>query len=290
MTWNEILKNETEKDYYKNELVPFLQEEYSHYECYPKKDNIFNAFFSTPSFYETKVVIIGQDPYHEPGQAQGLSFSVPNDVKRPPSLVNIVKELEKEYDKEYGNTNDLTYLAKQGVLLLNTTLTVRKGEPTSHCGHGWETFTDNIIKILGERNDPMVFLLWGKHAQSKKKFIINSNALVLCTSHPSPFSYKRGFDGCGHFKKCNDFLLANGLKEVTWFPETYNYVEKIIDTTTDTGFEEEENKVIESLPEFENNNAIQVSVPTDDYYLDRQIDYENRTSNVIRGYVVTNNF
>ena len=226
MTWNEILQNEVTQSYYINELAPFLREEYEKYECYPEKDKIFNAFYNTPSFDATRVVILGQDPYHEPGQAQGLSFSVPNDVKRPPSLVNIVKELESEYGTEYPETNDLTYLAEQGVLLLNTTLTVRKGSAGSHFGHGWETFTDNIIKILGEREEPMVFLLWGKHAQSKKKLITSKNALVLTTSHPSPFSFKRGFEGCGHFVKCNDFLVANELKPINWFPVANKAIEE----------------------------------------------------------------
>ena len=220
MTWNEIVQKEQQKDYYAKELAPFLREEYESNICFPPKENIFNALNATP-FDSVKVVILGQDPYHEPGQAMGLSFSVPQGVKIPPSLVNIFKEIENEFGyesytenlKEYG---DLTSWATQGVLLLNTTLTVRKGEARSHAGKGWEIFTDALIQELDSKRNGIVFMLWGKDAKAKKKLLKNPNNAVMETSHPSPFSASRGFNGCNHFKNCNSFLLNAGITPINW--------------------------------------------------------------------------
>jgi uracil-DNA glycosylase len=217
-TWYQFLKEETEKEYYVNSLAPFLREEYANNECYPIKDNIFNAFKAIPTPLDVKVVIIGQDPYHEPGQANGLAFSVSPEVALPPSLKNIYKEISDEFNLEMNMTNgDLTYLANQGVLLLNNTLTVRKGQANSHEGKGWTEFTDNMITKISDCNTGIVFMLWGKFAQSKESLINkDNNHLILKTSHPSPFSAKRGFLGCGHFKTCNEFLIANGKQPIVW--------------------------------------------------------------------------
>lgn len=215
MTWNELISKEQHKHYY-IDMVPILRSEYSNYECYPSKENIFKAMYSIKSPEDVKVVIIGQDPYHEPGQAMGLSFSVPNDVLAPPSLVNIINELEREYNTKYNNGNDLTFWANQGVLLLNSTLTVRRGKANSHANIGWQIFTDNIIEYLGSLNKPMVFMLWGKFAKSKKK-LINNNSLILETTHPSPLSANKGFLGCDHFIKCNEYLKNNNVEQIDWF-------------------------------------------------------------------------
>lgn len=217
-TWYQFLKEETLKDYYVNNLAPFLREEYANNECYPIKDNIFNAFKAIPTPLDVKVVIIGQDPYHEPGQANGLAFSVSPEVALPPSLKNIYKEISDEFNLEMDMTNgDLTYLANQGVLLLNSTLTVRKGQANSHEGKGWTEFTDNMITKISNCNTGIVFMLWGKFAQTKESLINkDNNHLILKTSHPSPFSAKRGFLGCGHFKTCNEFLAANGKQPILW--------------------------------------------------------------------------
>jgi uracil-DNA glycosylase len=231
MNWNEMLQDEMNKEYYQNEVKPFLQEEYSNHECYPPKNDVFNAFYAIPSPEDVKVVIIGQDPYHGPGQANGLSFSVHRDCTNPPSLVNIINEVYSEYPEEKENIpkdidyGDLTFWANQGVLMLNATLTVRKGEANSHAECGWQTFTDNMIKRICELSRPIVFMLWGKFAKKKENLIMNTsnnNILVLKASHPSPFSATRGFLGCGHFRKCNKFLKEHGLQEIDWV----NAVEK----------------------------------------------------------------
>ena len=222
-TWNDILTTECQKDYYVRFLAPFLRQEYGKHECYPHKDNIFRAFYATGSPRNVKVVILGQDPYHEPGQAMGLSFSVPEDCPNPPSLQNIILEIKRESQVYPENCElydgDLTFWAQQGVLLLNTTLTVQRGHANSHKGH-WNQFSNSIIKRFGSGNEPIVFMLWGKDAKSKSNLITNPNALVLKTSHPSPFSAKLGFIGCNHFNKCNDYLIQNNLEPINWFGDT----------------------------------------------------------------------
>ena len=219
MFWNDFLQIETQQDYYVNGIAPFLREEYSKYECYPEKNNIFKAFRETVSPDNVKVVILGQDPYHEPGQANGLAFSVSHDCQNPPSLQNIIKEMENEFGRKYQGDGDLSYLAKQGVLLLNTTLTVRRGQANSHSDCGWTIFTDNIIQRLNTEQHPIVYMLWGKYAQRKEHLICNSNALILKTSHPSPFSANKGFLGCNHFRTCNYFLIKNGSQPIDWLGE-----------------------------------------------------------------------
>jgi uracil-DNA glycosylase len=226
MTWNEVIINEQKQDYYANGIAPFLKEEYKNYKCYPEKENIFKALYSIPSPDDVKVVIIGQDPYHEPGQAIGLSFAVSEDCKNPPSLNNIINEIKDEFnitdatDRQLYH-GDLTYLAKQGVLLLNATLTVRKGRANSHANCGWQIFTDHLIEYLNTLNKPIVFMLWGRFAQSKGNLITNQNFLKLATSHPSPYSANRGFMGSGHFVQCNEFLIKNGLVPINWLGEEY---------------------------------------------------------------------
>ena len=217
-TWDSFIIQEKQKDYYKG-LNDFLKAEYTNNECFPPKDLIFNSFRQT-NINDVKVVILGQDPYHEPGQAMGLSFSVPQSIKLPPSLVNIFKEIGNEFgqeDYEKIRTNgDLTFWAKQGVLLLNSVLSVRSGEAGSHANHGWEEFTDNVIRKVNEMDKPIVFMLWGKYAKKKASLLNNPKHLVLETSHPSPFSARRGFFGCNHFKDCNSFLLNNGVTPINW--------------------------------------------------------------------------
>lgn len=230
MTWNELIQNEKRQEYYANGIIPFLQREYFEYECYPPKEMIFNAFYSISSPEDVKVVIIGQDPYHEPGQAMGLSFSVhENCIPNPPSLQNIIKEIKHEYNMDNDHYDrplyrgDLTYLAKQGVLLLNATLTVRRGQANSHADCGWQIFTDHIIEYLDMLNKPMVFMLWGKFAQNKRVLLTGNNIKILTTSHPSPFSVNRGFFGCNHFIQCNEYLKQNGLEPIDWIGDS-NYV------------------------------------------------------------------
>ena len=212
-SWFELLKAEFEQDYFKN-LQNFIAQEYSKYEVYPAQDKIFNALNHVP-FDKIKVVIIGQDPYHEPHQAQGLSFSVPEDVPIPPSLVNIMKEIEGDIGIKCIKHGDLKRWAMQGVLLLNTVLTVRKGQANSHKNQGWEKLTRKIIELVGKRKEPVVFLLWGSYAQSYSD-LISSHHLVLKAPHPSPLSAYRGFLGCKHFSKCNQFLIANGQQPINW--------------------------------------------------------------------------
>ena len=213
-TWDEKLKEEYAKPYY-HELYHFIQKEYENNTVYPPFDKIMNATKLTP-LDQVKCVILGQDPYHEPNQAMGLAFSVNRGVATPKSLINIYKELNAEFGYPIPTHGDLSSWAKQGVLLLNTVLTVRKGEAASHAGHGWETFTDKIISIINEEDRPIVFLLWGKFAKSKEVLLNNPKHLILKTTHPSPFSASYGFLGCNHFKKCNEFLEKNNVSPIDW--------------------------------------------------------------------------
>lgn len=210
--WDEILKDEFKKDYYLK-LREFLKAEYSTRRIYPPMNDIYNALRYT-SYKDTRIVILGQDPYHGEGQAHGLCFSVLPGVKFPPSLQNIFKELNAEYGMTPPPTGELSGWAKQGVLLLNTTLTVREGQPQSHKGHGWETLTDRIIQIINEKEEPVVFILWGGNARAKKAFITNPKHLILECAHPSPLSAYAGFFGCNHFVLANKFLADNGLSTI----------------------------------------------------------------------------
>lgn len=211
--WANRLRGEFDKEYFKN-LQKFLEDEYARYDIYPKMENIFNALNSC-KFDDVKVVIIGQDPYHEPHQAHGLSFSVEEEVDFPPSLVNIFKEIEDDLKIKVQPSGNLSRWARQGVMLLNTTLTVRRGQANSHRGHGWEIFTNEVIRQLSVRKDPLVFLLWGSNAQSFEP-IIEKQHLVLKAPHPSPLSAYRGFFGCKHFSKANEFLIKNGKTPIDW--------------------------------------------------------------------------
>ncbi len=212
--WLEPLKPEFSKKYYKD-LFYTLKNEYSNYIIYPDSNDIFNAFHLTP-LSKVKVVIIGQDPYHEPGQAHGLSFSVKPGIDIPPSLANIYKELHDEMGTYIPNNGYLEKWAKEGVLLLNTILTVRAHSAMSHCKIGWQEFTDAAIRAVNEQDRPIVYLLWGKPAREKAKMLNNPKHLVLETVHPSPLSAYRGFFGCGHFKKANEFLIENGETPIDW--------------------------------------------------------------------------
>ena len=216
--WDEILREEFSKDYYLS-LREFLKAEYSGQKIYPPMNDIFNALKYT-SLKNTKVVILGQDPYHGEGQAHGLCFSVKAGVAPPPSLKNIFKELADEYGMPTPKTGELTGWARQGVLLLNTTLTVREGLPQSHKGRGWEILTDRIISAVSENAEPCVFILWGGNARAKKSLIDKSRHLVLECAHPSPLSAYNGFFGCGHFKAANDFLERSGRGVVDWTKTT----------------------------------------------------------------------
>ena len=212
-SWFDLLKGEFEQEYFKK-LQEFLKVEYATREISPAEVNIFNALNHVP-FDKVKVVIIGQDPYHEPRQAQGLSFSVPDDVQIPPSLVNIMKEIEDDLGIKCLQTGNLERWANQGVLLLNTVLTVRRGQAYSHKDKGWEKLTGKIIELLGKRTEPMVFMLWGSYAQSFADKIAPQH-LVLKAPHPSPLSAYRGFFGCKHFSKCNNFLIQHGQTPINW--------------------------------------------------------------------------
>lgn len=212
-SWDNVLKDDFGGENYQN-LRRFLAEEYRTHTIYPDMHHIFSALKET-AFEDVKVVIIGQDPYHNPGQAHGMCFSVMPGTDTPPSLVNVFKEIKS--DLGIANTNPyLIDWAKQGVLLLNAVLTVRAGQAGSHRGKGWEILTDSIIKKLNERNEPIVFMLWGSYARSKKGYVTNPNHLVLECAHPSPLSAYNGFFGCKHFSKCNEFLTQNGLKPIDW--------------------------------------------------------------------------
>ena len=213
-SWDVLLKDEFQKPYYLN-LRKFLVQEYKTQTIYPNMNNIFNALKYT-DYKDVKVVILGQDPYHQPNQAHGLCFSVLKGVNPPPSLQNMYKEIHAEYGYPIPDHGELTYWAEQGVLMMNTVLTVRESQPNSHKGMGWEIFTDNVISLLNLRPEPMVFLLWGANARAKKKLITNPNHLVLESAHPSPLSAYNGFFGCGHFKKCNEILTQNNLQPIDW--------------------------------------------------------------------------
>ena len=212
--WLEPLKNEFSKPYYKK-LHEKVVEEYNSRKIFPAADDIFNAFHLTP-LHEVKVVILGQDPYHNDGQAHGLCFSVKPDVDVPPSLVNIYKELKDDLGCSIPNPGYLEKWAKEGVMLLNTVLTVRAHQPNSHQGIGWEEFTNAAIRVLNEQDRPIVYMLWGKPAQSKKKMLTNPKHLILMAPHPSPLSAHRGFFGCKHFSQANEFLEKNGLEPIDW--------------------------------------------------------------------------
>jgi uracil-DNA glycosylase len=213
-SWDEKLKGEFDKSYYIN-LREFLVSEYKTRNIFPCMSNIFNALKLTP-YEEVKVVILGQDPYHGAGQAHGLSFSVQPGVKTPPSLLNMYKELQGDLGCYIPNNGYLIPWANQGVLLLNTVLTVREGEANSHRNKGWENFTDRVISLLNEREESIIFLLWGNNAKEKIKFITNPKHYILTTVHPSPLSASRGFMGCKHFSKTNEILKSLGQKEIDW--------------------------------------------------------------------------
>ncbi|MET1013357.1 MAG: uracil-DNA glycosylase [Paenisporosarcina sp.] len=219
--WQEVLAGEFEKPYYLN-LWEHLKVEYENGTIFPDMDHLWNAFHQT-SFQDVKVVILGQDPYHGEGQAHGLSFSVQNGVKHPPSLRNILKELQDDLGCEIPQHGNLTKWASQGVLLLNTVLTVRQGKAHSHKGNGWETFTDAVIQKLSERENPVIFVLWGRPAQQKRGLIDTSRHLIIESVHPSPLSAHRGFFGSKPFSKINDYLVNLGhtpidfcLNENSW--------------------------------------------------------------------------
>lgn len=212
--WDLLLKSEFEKPYYP-ELRKFLANEYKTHKIYPPMNDIFNSLKYT-DYRDVRVVILGQDPYHQPGQAHGLCFSVKKGVPPPPSLQNIYKEIHAEYGYPIPESGELTYWAQQGVLLMNTVLTVRDSCPNSHKGMGWEIFTDDVIKLLNQRPEPMVFLLWGANARAKTKLITNPVHLVLQSAHPSPLSAYNGFFDNGHFKKANEFLEKHYGKGIDW--------------------------------------------------------------------------
>ena len=212
--WDSLLAGEFEKPYYL-QLRSFLKAEYNSYTIYPGMYDIFNSLKIT-SYNNVKAIILGQDPYHEPGQAHGLAFSVKDGIALPPSLKNIYKELNTDLGLPIPEKGDLTKWAEQGVLLLNTALTVRRGQANSHRGKGWEIFTDRIIEIMNEREKPVVFILWGANARAKTALITNPVHKVLTCAHPSPLSAHNGFFGCRHFSKCNEFLKANGIEEIDW--------------------------------------------------------------------------
>ena len=219
MEWEDLFKEVKEKDYSKR-LNSFLDEEYKSKTVYPPRELMFNAFNLTP-YENVKVVILGQDPYHEPNQAMGLAFSVPKGVDLPPSLQNIYKEIGNEYGVNILNkSGDLTYLAKQGVLLLNPTLSVVEHKPLSHKCAEYDEFFKDVMAFLNNNSNPIVFMLWGNNAKQYKKYITNKNHLILESVHPSPLSANRGgWFGNNHFKKTNDFFKKNGLKEIDWIPK-----------------------------------------------------------------------
>ncbi len=212
--WDEILKGEFDKEYYLT-LREFLKAEYFTKKVYPPMNDIFNALKYT-SYENTRVVILGQDPYHGAGQAHGLCFSVKEGTPHPPSLQNIFKELKAELGIESPESGELVGLARQGVLLLNTTLTVREAAPQSHKGRGWEIFTDRVISLINEKSTPVVFMLWGGNARAKKALITNKRHLILECAHPSPLSAWNGFFGCDHFIRANEFLASVGEETIDW--------------------------------------------------------------------------
>lgn len=212
--WDNILEEEYKKEYFQK-LQRFVVEEYKTKTIYPKMSEIFNAFLYT-SYQNVKVVILGQDPYHGENQAEGLSFSVKQGIAKPPSLINIFSELKDDLGCDIPEHGSLVSWAKQGVLLLNSTLTVVKDNARSHYNHGWETFTDTVIKKINEKNEPVVFILWGSDARSKKVFITNPKHYVIESAHPSPLSAYRGFFGSKPFSKTNNFLIKNNIKPIDW--------------------------------------------------------------------------
>ncbi len=222
-SWRSALADEFEKPYFA-ELTRFVRDAYASGACHPAPELIFNAFAKTP-FDRVNAVILGQDPYHNPGKAHGLAFSVPDGVTPPPSLANIYRELEAEgfgraaAPRPPQRNGDLTRWAEQGVLLLNATLTVADGDSSaagSHQGRGWERFTDAVVRALAARRDGLVYFLWGAYAQKKAAFVDATKNLVLKSAHPSPLSARRGFFGCGHFKACNEYLSAHGKEPIRW--------------------------------------------------------------------------
>ena len=212
--WDNLLAEEVEKPYM-CELREFLREEYKAYRIYPSKADMFRALKLTP-YGEVCVAILGQDPYHQPGQAMGMSFSVREGVRVPPSLQNIYKEIENTTGRHQPANGDLTRWATQGVLLLNAVLTVRDSQPKSHAGKGWEQFTDFIISLLNQREQPIVFMLWGADAKRKQELITSPQHLVLTAAHPSPFAADKGFFGCNHFNRANEFISHNGGNPIEW--------------------------------------------------------------------------
>lgn len=214
--WDEVLAPLLESELYAS-IREFLKKEYSSKIIYPPMHDIFNAFKYTP-YSKVKAVILGQDPYHGEGQAHGLCFSVKEGVTPPPSLVNIFKEIESDLGIKIKNKNcgDLTKWAKEGVMLLNTTLTVREGQANSHSNCGWQAFTDEVIKLLAKREEPIVFILWGANARSKKKFIDKNKHFILESVHPSPLSAYNGFFGCKHFSKTNELLKSKNISPIDW--------------------------------------------------------------------------
>ena len=213
-SWKLVLNDEFEAQYFK-ELTEFLREEKKKYTIYPPGPQIFSAFNHTP-FNRTKVVILGQDPYHGPGQAHGLCFSVPEGVPHPPSLLNIFKEIESDLGITVPANGNLIKWATQGVLLVNAILTVRANTPTSHQNKGWEKFTDAVIRNLSEKRKNLIFLLWGNYARAKESLIDGNRHYILKAAHPSPLSASRGFFGCRHFSRTNEILAEHGLNEIDW--------------------------------------------------------------------------
>lgn len=212
--WDKLLEEEFKKDYF-IKLMNGVREEYKKKIIFPRKDQVFNAFRYTP-YKNVKVVILGQDPYHGVGEAEGLSFSVPLNIRKPPSLVNIFKELHDDLGCSIPNHGSLHSWAREGVLLLNAVLTVVKDQAASHQGMGWEIFTDNVIKIINEKNEPVVFILWGRYARSKKKLITNPKHFIIESAHPSPLSAYNGFFGSRPFSKTNNYLISCGIKPINW--------------------------------------------------------------------------
>ncbi|MGQ8873970.1 uracil-DNA glycosylase [Paenibacillus sp. TSA_86.1] len=212
--WDEVLQKETESEYF-NKIRYALAAEYKTQTVYPPKEDLFSALKLTP-YHQVKAVIIGQDPYHGAGQAHGLSFSVRPGVRVPPSLKNIYKELQADLGVPVPKHGSLIHWAEQGVLLLNAVLTVRESQPNSHQALGWQTFTDAVIRVLNERPEPMVYMLWGSHAQKKGAFINRDKHLVLESTHPSPLAAHRGFLGSRPFSKANEFLVSQGIKPIDW--------------------------------------------------------------------------
>lgn len=213
-SWYKVLREQFEAPYFAD-LKSFLVEEKQHYAVYPPGKLIFNAFNLTP-FDKVKVVILGQDPYHGPGQAHGLSFSVPDGVQFPPSLMNIFKELNNDLGIPMAHSGNLEKWAREGVLLLNASLTVRAGQAASHSRHGWETFTDAAIRALSEEREHLVFILWGNYAIAKRALIDPFKHLILTSVHPSPLSASRGFFGCHHFSKTNNYLIEHNIEPIDW--------------------------------------------------------------------------